>query len=311
MAARVISGPGTLARLRDALPRTLPVTAAVAYATSDEHLPLRAGDSVIVNASDANVRLGATSPDLIGRWLAAGVAVASHEELHAKVVRCGVWTAVGSANLSQRANAVEEAVWMGNDPTSARQADMFLKRLAGNCVLLDANWVRVHRPLFGTARPNSSVRVTARRRESILPHRLRRIVFYLWEADNRAPPTYVEREAAGVHRKELRGLRARFATESSNVGVSSDLAVDDLLIWVDGVSDTLHAPRLVTARPTRAGQPSAWVVLIADRTLEDEVTASLPRNLRATLNRTYEAVVSSPLAMERILAHWNLTGRGA
>ena len=286
------------------------MTAAIAYATTDEHLPLHAGDSVIVNASDANVRLGATSPALIGRWLSAGVAVASHEELHGKVVRCGVWTAVGSANLSQRANAVEEAVWIGNDPAAARQADMFLKRLAGDSTLLDANWVRLHRPLFGTARPKETGRATARRRESILPHRLRRIVFHVWQADNRTPPAYVAHEVAGVHRKELRGLRARFATEAANVGVTSDLAVDDLLIWVDEDSDTLYAPRLVTARPTRAGQPSAWVVLITDRTLEEEVTATLPRHLRATLNRTYNAVVSSPAAMERILAHWNVSGRG-
>ncbi|MGO4363483.1 hypothetical protein [Terrabacter sp. RAF57] len=176
--SKVISGPGALARLIATLPKKAKLTAAIAYITDPTGLELKAGDRIYVNCLDATIASGGTDPRVLEKWARAGVEVLHCEELHAKVVVAGRWTAIGSTNLSQRANRVQEALWIGTDPETRNQALTFLNSLADVSVEVDAPWLRAKRGLFGTARTGGG---GARRRSdherrphSVLPVKCRR-----------------------------------------------------------------------------------------------------------------------------------------
>jgi hypothetical protein len=138
------------------------------------------------------VLTGATDPSLIERWLELGVTVSSHDDLHAKVMTRGNWTAVGSTNFSERASRVEEAVWLGNDPSTLKQARRFLQRLKDDAVALDSHCVTVHKPHFATKRSHLPSAGVGRRPRSILPVKLRRLVLMCGVPDRTPVPTYVE-----------------------------------------------------------------------------------------------------------------------
>lgn len=298
MASRLIAGPGTLERVRAALPAK-PVNAAIAYATDEAHLPLGAGDRIIVNASTRNVEAGSTSPELIGAWLAAGVDVASHEELHAKVIRSGNWTAVGSANLSAMANRNHEAVWVGNDAAVARQSDQFLTRLRREATTLDAAWVKAMAPLYGTKRPPGGATTRGQSRTSQSGRAVGRVVVWYWEPDATPPPAYV-----GKHLQPPRP-RTRYVTTAYRVGRVADVREGDLIIWAHEQEETVESPCLVVARPHYGGKPSAWAVVTYDSWLGDDVPfADLPRTVVSKLRRENEATVESPAIRNKILRIW-------
>lgn len=76
------------------------VRAAIAYYSFD-HLKLRKGDWLVVNASTEAVSCGATSGPLLLRLVKAGVKLYNQESLHAKVISVGEYAVVGSANSSR------------------------------------------------------------------------------------------------------------------------------------------------------------------------------------------------------------------
>lgn len=63
-------------------------------------LPLKSGDRLLVDASDASVRAGATSVSAIDAYVSKGVVVRSRSGLHSKAYVLGGTAFVGSANLS-------------------------------------------------------------------------------------------------------------------------------------------------------------------------------------------------------------------
>lgn len=295
-----ISGPGTLQRLAGKLPGTKPIVAAVAYATRDDYLPLGAGDDITVNASLNNVLTGATDPSLIERWLELGVSVSSHDDLHAKVITRGNWTAVGSTNLSDRANRVEEAIWLGNDPSTLKQAQRFLRRLKDDAVALDSHWVTVHKPHFATKRPHLPSAGMGRRPRSILPVKLRRLVLMYGVPDQTPVPKYVE-VALGAT-----AASARFQSWACQVGSGSRVRPGDLLVWIDQTTGEMDAPVLVTSRPQR-GSDSPWAATIYDTQLKPARLAELSPALRSQLNRNREAVVDDSRTVGAILSCWGLS----
>lgn len=63
-------------------------------------LPLKAGDILLVNASDAAVKSGQTHPQALGRLLNKGVKLYTLGTLHAKIYVFGTTVFIGSANAS-------------------------------------------------------------------------------------------------------------------------------------------------------------------------------------------------------------------
>lgn len=81
-------------------------------------LPLKSGDRLLVDASDASVRAGATSVAAIDAYVAKGVDVRSRSGLHSKAYVLGGTAFVGSANLS--ASGLIESMLKVTEPAVVR-----------------------------------------------------------------------------------------------------------------------------------------------------------------------------------------------
>lgn len=133
---------------------------AVAFAGVDaaELLPLRPGDEIVVDASDARVQAGVTSPDAIDAWIKQGGTVYSVPALHAKVLRFTLdgdegiqeLTVVGSGNVSTRsAKDLIEAAVLVDDKGTANTVDAFIDLLIAEAgAPLDSGWVDRARDLY-------------------------------------------------------------------------------------------------------------------------------------------------------------------
>jgi len=107
------------AELELPIARAVHKRAAIAFAgqAAALMLPLRRGDTVVIDGSDETLAAGSTHPDAVEAWLAAGAVVRSLPGLHAKVILLknvdGTRVAiVGSANASTRSRdrLIEAAV---------------------------------------------------------------------------------------------------------------------------------------------------------------------------------------------------------
>lgn len=72
---------------------------AIAYITKN-HIGMRAGDTLVCDASDLMIRTGQTDAKLLKRLHDDGVAVHSVPGLHSKVMLLGTHAILGSANMS-------------------------------------------------------------------------------------------------------------------------------------------------------------------------------------------------------------------
>lgn len=115
--------------------------AAVAFLGVDAPtiLPMKRGDTLVVNASDSAVRSRATCPAAIETYLQAGVLVYNEQDLHAKVVVTSKCAVVGSANASARSrDRVIEAVLITDDHMVIAEVKKFVVSLAEEPKLLTA-----------------------------------------------------------------------------------------------------------------------------------------------------------------------------
>ena len=106
---------------------------AIAYVGVDaaEIMPLRRGDVLVCNASDAAVKQGSTSARALGTFLNRGVQIFNEPRLHGKVVTFPKRVFVGSANVSTRSRDVlYEAVLETTDPKTIGSSLKFVQRLA-------------------------------------------------------------------------------------------------------------------------------------------------------------------------------------
>lgn len=127
------------------LPR--PITAAVAYVgrNANEVLSLEAGDRLVCDGSDANVRSGVISPDSLRHFVDRGVECWSLPGLHAKVILAGAerrQAVVGSANLSRRSRDVlGEAALRTDDPGVVAALEEQLAYWITQAVRVDQRWL--------------------------------------------------------------------------------------------------------------------------------------------------------------------------
>lgn len=108
------------------------VRAAVAYLGNGgaKLLPLKKGDSLVVDMSLGAVRQGVTDPREIRRLMGRKVRVFSRGSLHAKFVVADKMLIAGSANISRNSNEVlDEAGVITTDPAALRRAKHFFDQL--------------------------------------------------------------------------------------------------------------------------------------------------------------------------------------
>jgi hypothetical protein len=100
---------------------------AIAYVTAD-HIGMRAGDVLVVDASVRSISSGQTDAKLLADLHEKGVAIHSHEGLHSKVMLLGKYAIVGSANMSG-ADLTEAAV-LTDEPAIRSGVASFIAQLS-------------------------------------------------------------------------------------------------------------------------------------------------------------------------------------
>ena len=121
------------------------IFAAIAYIGADapKLMPLRRGDVLVCNASDAAIKQGATSANALQAFLGMGVKVFNEPRLHGKVVVFQKRAFVGSANVSTHSRDVlHEAVVETTDPKIIGSSLRFVQRLAQEISELDRNEIK-------------------------------------------------------------------------------------------------------------------------------------------------------------------------
>ena len=117
--------------------------AAIAYVTDPTLLPLRSGDLLVTDASDASIASGRTSAITLEKYFKAEVELFNLPYLHAKVLVLDDWAVVGSANASHQSAAVYfEAAMLSDRPELTGQADKLVTFLANAGTPIDEPFIK-------------------------------------------------------------------------------------------------------------------------------------------------------------------------
>lgn len=119
------------------VPTAKRVTAAISYlgTRGADLLPLRKGDTLVVDMSLGAVRQGVTNPREIRKLMKRGVEVFTRASLHAKVIVIDDVVISSSANASQNArNYLDESGLLTNAPSAVTRAKNFITKLCSEPV---------------------------------------------------------------------------------------------------------------------------------------------------------------------------------
>jgi len=108
------------------------VDAAIAYFGQGGamRLPLRRGNRLVVDMSEATVRAGGTDPSEVEKLMLRGVKAFTRRNLHAKIIVADEWVIAGSANISKHSEEVlDEAAILTNGQSAVRRALEFIDLL--------------------------------------------------------------------------------------------------------------------------------------------------------------------------------------
>jgi len=136
--------------------------ACIAYVTTDT-LHLSKNDTLICDASDYEIKFGATSAKILDYYFKQGVEIYTNQDLHSKLLLTSSFLVVGSANLSNKSAKylVESAVITDNDILLS-QAKSFCHNLTKESIPLSQNDIErllkikvVKRPFKPTKKSNT------------------------------------------------------------------------------------------------------------------------------------------------------------
>jgi len=111
---------------------------AVAYLGTDgsKLLPLKKGDTLVIDMSIATVKAGATNPHEVDKLIKRGVKVFTRRNLHAKIVLTDKQALIGSANISKNSRDIlDEAAILTNDRIALQRAKDFINQICTEPVL--------------------------------------------------------------------------------------------------------------------------------------------------------------------------------
>lgn len=228
-----------------------------------ELLPLRRGDHLVCDGSDAVLKSGGTSPAALRELVNRGVHVWSVGGLHAKVLANDSVAVIGSANASTHSNErLLEAVAILPTKASATRVAAFVTALASrpDAVVCDETWLveaeKAYRPPKSGVGGRPRVGVAG-----VLPERVGRIFIVEVDAytmsEEAARVAAKSTRAARVESKPQRGLRLQ------TFGAPAGCRSGDLLIWADGSDDEVCVlSRVLSVTPTRGRQPDVGVELV-------------------------------------------------
>jgi hypothetical protein len=290
--------------------------AAIAYLgwQAPQLLPLKKGDVLVVNASDAALLTHSTSPEALRAYVDDSVHVFSVPNLHAKVLVTATKAVIGSANASTHSGELEETIAVTDEPAARKALLDFIRGLAATATPVDeqfllaaeATWARGRSagpPGAGGARPDPGFLPRP-------PYRLYLADIELYE------PSASEAAVFDTARRQARraaGPAGRYFIDSYRLGTGDEpFRRGDVLVqvfefdeerWVTPpvvvFSDPLPVPRgrsaiqLVRGRNDLEERPAAEVAA-AIRTVGVDSRLNHPRWLR------------SPAARRALLGVWEL-----
>jgi len=123
--------------------RSSPRLAAVAFVSSDRKVACGRGDTLVTDASDANIADGLTTAAVLRAAVKRGARVHSLAGLHAKVVCLGRFSVIGSANMSSSSvtNLIEAAV-VTDHPGVLSDARALVSRLQAAAKEVDERFLK-------------------------------------------------------------------------------------------------------------------------------------------------------------------------
>jgi hypothetical protein len=222
---RFLSNDGLWAELKSRVKTAKRVKAAVAYLGQGgaRLLPLKKGDTLVVNLGLQTVKQGATSPEEIQKLINRGVRVFTRSNLHAKFFICDNTLIVGSANISQNSlNSLDEAASLTNDPEALRHARDFFEKLSKEPVRPEylERCLKAYRPpRFSPPRSKGKTRRQPRVVESNL--------WFIGGVAERDLPAKEQKTAAAIEEKTTEELEKHTGTWVSHLDYTEKPAYFD------------------------------------------------------------------------------------
>jgi phosphatidylserine/phosphatidylglycerophosphate/cardiolipin synthase-like enzyme len=117
--------------------------AAIAYVTRIHPLAFRAGDLLVVDATDGAIACGRTSAAVLSKLHRKGVQIYNHKGLHAKCIILDSVLFTSSANLSTSSiDALLEAGIETDSPNSVSEAAGMVERLRKSSTAIDSAFIK-------------------------------------------------------------------------------------------------------------------------------------------------------------------------
>jgi hypothetical protein len=236
------------------------VLAAVAYIgrTAPTVLPLRHGDVLVCNASEAARADGATSVEALQVYQQAGVEIRNWPWLHAKVIVSGGTSWIGSANASQRSKTqLYEAVVRSSDRDVVADARAFITLLCDRSELLGDEELRAlegRRPRIGARQfpPSASGKAPLG-----LPTELTQLDLWAYEYEDFSPEQEATFERSRAEAARIQRLTTGHALIEAIAWQGRAPKQGTWVCWMD--HDHVWSPRFVLDALGDPGRRLLWM----------------------------------------------------
>ena len=321
---RFLSNDALWSELRDRVTSARSVKAAVAFvgAGGADLLPLKRGDTLVVNLGMQTVRQGITAPKEIQRLIRRGVHVFTRSTLHAKFFICDGVLLVGSANVSRNSQHVlDEAASLTTDGSAILRATGFFDKLCTEPVRPEylKLCLKAYRPpLFS---PVGSA-TKGRRQQRVIEAKL----WFIGGLRYREVPEHEKQRAEQIQQKAAKRLRkvkgtiADFTHYGTKPNYFSHIRAGDWVVTciADGIGNRfVHAPRQVLGqeRYARGGGKQRHLLLSEAPTRAQEMSfTAFRRKIRRIVPRLDSkqprtTAIQNSEAADFILSLWTPGGR--
>lgn len=315
MTTQFIEGPGIWADITDVCAGSSRVVAAVAFvgAQAPVLLPLKAGDMLVVNASQDSLLARATNPEALATYLERGVTVLSCSKLHAKVVVASRRAFIGSANASAHSNQLVEGGVLTTDTDLIRSARGFVQCIEPDAEVDDLFLAEARR-IWAKGRaggpPGSGDRTT--------PDQdfLRPGPFTLWLSIDPEDDALNAADASAYSSAARRSRRgypaARFELDFETTDIGDEYQVGDVVLHVFGVGAdrVVGRPCVVATPPIPRTRVRGQFQVLRSRSGDDDIpldevqSALNARGVKVSYRSTHR--VRNTQAKKVLLGLWGI-----
>lgn len=302
------------------------VRAAVAFLGSGgaDLLPLKKGDSLVVNLGLQAVKSGATSPKEIRKLIARGVAVFTRSNLHAKFCICDGALFTGSANVSSNSqNVLDEAAVLTTEKSALLRATDFFDKLCTEPVRPEylKLCLQEYRPPLLSLRKKGSKSSGQKRVVEAKLWFISGLRYGDIPADEQQSAEIAENRAAKKLRKP-KGTYVNYSHYAAKPRYFSDIRIGDWVVACIADSDgqrDVHPPEQVIGQDSYPrGKGKRRYLLLSEAPDQGQVMrlSQFRRRIRSMLpkldtNQPRTAPITDGDAADFILGLWTATGRVA